>query len=52
MSIEGIKSYYHVNETKFHALTEEECEKIILAALRIMEETGLVIQKKHRRRYF
>ena len=45
MSIEGIKSYYHVNETKFHALTEEECEKIILAALRIMEETGLVIQK-------
>ncbi|MEE0777072.1 MAG: trimethylamine methyltransferase family protein [Bacillota bacterium] len=44
MSIKGIQSYYHVNKSRYQALTEAECEKIIEAALHIMEDTGMMIK--------
>lgn len=47
MSIKGLKSNYYKYPVKYHELTEEQCETIINASLRIMENIGLVI--KHER---
>mgnify|MGYP000293741293 FL=1 len=44
MAIEGLKSYYQINGGLFHAVSEVECERIINAALTIMETTGLEVQ--------
>lgn len=44
MAIEGITSYYAKNQTKYHAVSEGECEKLIEASLRIMSEIGLMIK--------
>ena len=38
MAIEGITSAWQKNETKYHAVTGQECEKLIEASFRIMEE--------------
>ena len=44
MSIKGIQSFYHKNETKYHAVSEAECEQLIEAALKVMSEIGLMIK--------
>ncbi|HMM07436.1 MAG TPA: trimethylamine methyltransferase family protein [Clostridiales bacterium] len=44
MSIEGIQSFYYKNQTKYHAVSEAECEQLIEAALKVMSEIGLMIK--------
>lgn len=44
MAIEGIKSYYEENKTRYYVATEEQCEKIIMGALTILEKTGMVFK--------
>lgn len=44
MAIEGIKSHYEQNKTRYHVATEDDCEKIILGALKILEKTGMVFK--------
>lgn len=44
MAIEGITSYYQKNNTKYHAATEEQCEQLIEAALKIMSDIGIMIK--------
>ncbi|MBQ4092145.1 MAG: trimethylamine methyltransferase family protein [Firmicutes bacterium] len=43
MAIEGITSAWQKNQTNYHALTEEKCEQLIEAALRITEEIGFQV---------
>lgn len=43
MSMDGITSAWQKNQTKYHAITESECEKLIEASFRIMEEIGLQV---------
>lgn len=47
MSIQGIKSYYNVNKTRYQLLTEEQCEMIIENAFRIMSTTGVAIKNNN-----
>lgn len=51
MAIEGIKSYYHENQVKYHVATEEECETIIRAALRLIEDVGMEIYHPRAHQY-
>ena len=41
MAIPGLTSHYKENWTSFHALTEEQCETVILKAFEILEEVGI-----------
>ena len=51
MSIQGITSAWQKNQTRYHAVTEQECEQLIEASFRIMEEIGLqVLNEKARNR--
>ena len=51
MSIQGITSAWQKNQTRYHAVTEQECEQLIEASFRIMEEIGLqVLNEKARKR--
>lgn len=43
MSIEGVKSYYNENKTRYYVAKEEECELMINGAFQILEEVGMVI---------
>lgn len=43
MAIQGITSAWQKNETRYHAVTEQECEQLIKGAFRIMEEIGLQV---------
>ena len=43
MAIEGITSHYNENVTKYRVLSEQECEKIIENALRIIGEIGMEV---------
>ncbi|EHL09091.1 trimethylamine methyltransferase [Desulfitobacterium hafniense DP7] len=52
MSIEGIQSYYKENKTQYTVITEEECEKIIASALRILEKTGILVKTEEIRNLF
>ncbi|MGN0962965.1 MAG: trimethylamine methyltransferase family protein [Clostridia bacterium] len=51
MSIQGITSAWQKNQTKYHAVTEQECEQLIEGSFRVMEEVGLqVLNEKARNR--
>lgn len=41
MAIEGLRSYYKKNFTRYRMLTEEECEKILIASFEIAETVGI-----------
>lgn len=45
MTIDGITSHYNENSTKYHVLTEKQCEIIIDNALTILEEVGMDIEE-------
>ena len=43
MAIAGITSAWQKNQTKYHAVTEQECEKLIESSFHIMAEIGLQV---------
>ncbi len=45
MAIDGIKSHYVENGTKYRALTEAQCETIINTAFEILEDVGMDIEE-------